>query len=148
MFCIMPYRPEIERNLSFLYRTEHEGGNWVEKGSRCWRNEGVCAGKVNSRFTWMVDQRMTLIGNQSVARVNWADVSGKFAYGSVQVALPLDGDGENLIKPGSTEWTGSLKLLPIDNPIHNRSPSAFTQVLFCLHFQKSLQFVVKTWIDY
>lgn len=46
---------------------------------------------------------MALMGHQSVARVNGADISGRFAYGSVQVALPLDGDGENLIKPGSTE---------------------------------------------
>lgn len=75
----------------------------------------------------MVDQRMALMGHQSVAGVNGADISGWFAYGSVQVALPSDGDGENLIKSRSTEWTGSLKLLTGDNSIHNRRPSAFTQ---------------------
>lgn len=46
---------------------------------------------------------MTLMGHQSVARVNGADIGGRFAYGLVQVALLLDGDGENLIKARSTE---------------------------------------------
>ena len=69
----------------------------------------------------MADQRVSLVGRQGVARVNGADVSVLFAYGSVRVAL-LSGALTTFrwrgpFKTDIAEWTDSFKLLSNENHI-------------------------------